>query len=101
MKSPSSRLACVQVLAQHPAGLEFLELPTITKGGIRPFNRRFNLAVSENDVSETKWDEGSVAFDPGAFYIGPLFIDNLHFLAILFFIFEHFTILKQIHSLGA
>ena len=46
MKSPSSRLACVQVLAQHPAGLEFLELPKITNGVLRSFNRRFNLAVS-------------------------------------------------------
>ena len=28
-------------------------------------------------------------------------MDKLHFLTILYFIFEHFTVLQQIHFLGA
>ena len=28
-------------------------------------------------------------------------MDNLQVLTILYFIFEHFTVLKQIHTLGA
>ena len=28
-------------------------------------------------------------------------MDKLHFLTIIYFIFEHFNVLQQIHSLGA
>ena len=40
-------------------------------------------------------------FDIKSLNIKPLLMHKLQFLTILYFIFELFTVLKQIHSLGA
>ena len=40
-------------------------------------------------------------FDTESLNIKPLLMDKLHFLTILYFILEQFTVLKQLNSLGA
>ena len=67
----------INALVTNPAGFEYVELPDHERGGFAAFNRRFELAVSENDIAGTKWDSGSRPFDRDSLHLGPIFIDNV------------------------
>ena len=55
----------------------------------------------ENTAARFYLNNQGINLIPEGLNIKTLLMDNLQFLTILYFIFKHFTVLKQIHTLSA